>query len=130
MSEPDVRIIHHAGGMISIKLLGINAFNGATGQVETKSVHQWLSMMIDPDYDRDRFRAGLMNVRKSNRKNRLLRELRAAFGKRIDDAKFEQMQTDESLPFTPVERIAVKVIDQIGMEHMTVIDFLDDHNLG
>ena len=90
--------------------------------MEAKPNLQWLSMMIDSDYDGDRFRAHLMNVKPSKRKNRLLNQLKAALGREVDDAKFKQMQTAESLPFTPGERIAVKVIDQTGMEHMTVLD--------
>ena len=126
VSEPDVTVHHHPDGKISIELLGINAFNGAKRQVESKPNLRWLSMMIDPDYDGDRFRAGLMNVRPSKRKSRLLKQLKAVFGREIDDAKFAQMQTTESLPFTPGERIAVKVIDQIGMEHMTVLEGVNE----
>ena len=122
VSEPDVQVHQHPDGKISIELLGINAFNGAKRQVESKPNLRWLSMMIDPDYDGDRFRAGLMNVQPSKRKNRILRQLKNAFGKEIDDAKFKQMQMTESLPFTPGERVAVKVIDQTGMEHMSVLD--------
>ena len=122
VSEPDVQVNQHPDGKISIELLGINAFNGAKRQVESKPNLRWLSMMIDPDYDGDRFRAGLMNVQPSKRKNRILRQLKSAFGNEIDDAKFKQMQMPESLPFTPGERVAVKVIDQTGMEHMTVFD--------
>lgn len=125
VSEPDVKVHRQPDGKISIELLGINAFNGAKRQVESKPNLQWLSMMIDPNYDGDRFRAGLMNIKPSSRKNRLLNAMKAAFRNEIDEAKFKQMQTTKSLPFTPGERIAVKVIDQIGMEHMTIIDNVD-----
>ena len=120
VSEPDVQVHQHPGGKISIELLGINAFNGTKRQVEAKPNLRWLSMMIDPDYDGDRFRAGLMNVQPPKRKNRILRQRKNTFGKEIDDAKFQQMQMTESLPFTPGERVAVNAIDQNGMEHMAV----------
>lgn len=93
--------------------------------MESKPNLRWLSMMTDPDYDSDRFRAGLTNVQPSKRKNRILRQLKSAFGNEIDDSKFKQMQMPESLPFTPGERVAVKVIDQTGMEHMAVLDTPD-----
>ena len=43
----------------------------------------------------------------------------------IDDEKWEQMRSMTTVPFDlpePGVKIAVKVIDQTGMEHMTVID--------
>ena len=49
----------------------------------------------------------------------------AAFNREIDPGKWEQMLTATTIPFElsePGVKIAVKVIDQTGMEHMTVID--------
>ena len=54
-----------------------------------------------------------------------MRNLRAAFNREIDPEKWEQILTTKTfaseLP-QPGVKIAVKVIDQNGMEHMTVID--------
>ena len=61
---------------------------------------------------------------------RTLKNLRAAFNREIDPEKWEQMLTTKTIPFElpePGVKIAVKVIDQTGMEHMTVID--DPKNL-
>ena len=49
----------------------------------------------------------------------------ARFRREIDPAIWEQMLTTTTIPFElpePGVKIAVKVIDQTGMEHMTVID--------
>ena len=43
----------------------------------------------------------------------------------IDDEKWEQMLSTTTIPFelpAPGVKITIKVIDQTGMEHMTVID--------
>ena len=45
--------------------------------------------------------------------------------RKIDSEQWEQMLTMETIPFelpAPGAKIAVKVIDQTGMEHITVID--------
>ena len=75
--------------------------------------------------DTESFRARLINVRQVNRNQRTLRNLRAAFNREIDPEKWEQMLTNGTIPFElpdPGVKIAVKVIDQTGMEHMAVID--------
>ena len=67
----------------------------------------------------------LINARKVGRNQRTLKNLRAAFNREIDPEKWEQMLTTKTIPFELPEtgvKIAVKVIDQTGMEHMTVID--------
>ena len=56
---------------------------------------------------------------------RTLKNLLAASKRSIDSAKWTQMLTNTTIPFDLPEegvKIAVKVIDQFGMEHMTVID--------
>ena len=72
-----------------------------------------------------KFLAKLINVRQVGRNQRTLKNLRAAFNQEIDPDKWEQMLTTKTIPFelpAPGVKIAVKVIDQTGMEHMTVID--------
>ena len=81
--------------------------------------------MVDTEYDTQSFRARLMNVQQVKRNQRSIRNLRAALRREIDDEKWEQMLSTTTIPFElpePGVKIAVKVIDQTGMEHMTVID--------
>ena len=89
-------------------------------------------MMVDTNYDREAFRARLMNVVSSNRNRKPLRDIRKAFRK-IDDERFAVMQSAKSLPFDlPDEgvKVVVKVIDAKGMDHMVVIDDLRDPQWG
>ena len=80
---------------------------------------------MDTWYDTESFRARLINVKEVNRNQRTLRNLLAAFSRDIDREKWDQILTNTTIPFDLPEegvKIAVKVIDQTGMEHMTVID--------
>ena len=81
--------------------------------------------MVDTDYDTQSFRARLMNVRQVKRNQRTIKNLRAALRREIDDRKWEQMLSTTTTSFElpePGGKVAVKVIDQTGMEHMTVVD--------
>jgi adenine-specific DNA-methyltransferase len=125
ISEPEVRLHEQPDGKIRLEVVGLNAFNPKTGVVEPPSARQVMGIMVDTEYDTESFRARLINVRQVNRNQRTLRNLRAAFNREIDPEKWEQMLTTKSIPFElpePGVKIAVKVIDQTGMEHMTVID--------
>ena len=80
---------------------------------------------MDSEYDTESFRARLINVKQVNRNQRTLKNLLAAFSRDIDRDKWNQMLTNTTVPFdlpTDGVKIAVKVIDHHGMEHMTVID--------
>ena len=82
--------------------------------------------LANAEYDTDSFRARLINVRQVGRNQRMLRNLRAAFNREVDPEKWEQMLTNKTIPFElpePGVKIAIKVIDHTGMEHMTVIDY-------
>lgn len=128
VSEPDVRL-HRLNGdgreRVQIEALGLSCFNPASGRIESRSgVREIIGMMVDTNYDGESFRARLMNVVKCNRNQKTLRDLRKAFRK-IDDERFATMQTTKSLAFDmpePGVKVAVKVIDVTGMEHMVVID--------
>ena len=130
ISEPEVRLHQLDDGMAQLEVVGLNCFNPKLGMVETGDARQIMGIMVDTEYDTESFRARLINVRQVGRNQRTLRSLRAAFNKEIDPERWEQMLTTKTIPFklpAPGVKIAVKVIDQTGMEHMTVID--DPRNL-
>ena len=125
VSEPEVKMYRQNDGQVRLEVVGINAFNPAKGVVEAKSARTIMGIMVDTQYDTESFRARLMNVKQVTRNQRTLKNLQAAFKRNIDNGKWEQMLTNTTIPFDmPSEgvKIAVKVIDQFGMEHMTVID--------
>ena len=125
ISEPEVRIHQLENGTVQLEVVGLNCFNPKLGAVEVGDARQMMGIMVDTEYDTESFRARLINVRQVGRNQRTLKNLRAAFNREIDPEKWEQMLTTKTIPFElpePGVKIAVKVIDQTGMEHMTVID--------
>ena len=125
ISEPEVRIHQMDDERVQLEVVGLNCFNPKLGMVETGDARQMMGIMVDTEYDTESFRARLINVRQVGRNQRTLKNLRAAFNREIDPEKWEQMLTTQTIPFelpAPGVKIAVKVIDQTGMEHMTVID--------
>ena len=125
VSEPEVKLHKQKDDQVCLEVVGINAFNPATGMVEASSARTIMGIMVDNQYDTESFRARLINVKEVNRNQRTLKNLLAAFSKDIDREKWNQMLTNTTVPFDLPEagvKIAVKVIDHHGMEHMTVID--------
>ena len=125
ISEPEVRVHQLENGRVQLEVVGLNCFNPKLGVVEVGDARQIMGIMVDTEYDTESFRARLINVRQVGRNQRTLKNLRAAFNREIDSEKWEQMLTTKTIPFElpePGVKIAVKVIDQTGMEHMTVID--------
>ena len=125
ISEPEVRLHQLENRRVQLEVVGLNCFNPKLGVVEVGYARQIMGIMVDTEYDTESFRARLINVRQVGRNQRTLKSLRAAFNREIDPEKWEQMLTTKTIPFElpePGVKIAVKVIDQTGMEHMTVID--------
>ena len=125
ISEPEIRLYRLDDERVQLEVVGLNCFNPKLGVVEVGDARQIMGIMVDTEYDTESFRARLINVRQVGRNQRTLRNLRAAFHREVDQEKWEQMLTTKTIPFELPERgvkIAVKVIDQTGMEHMTVID--------
>ena len=125
ISEPEVLLHQLDDGRVQVEVVGLNCFNPKLGVVEVGDARQMMGIMVDTEYDTESFRARLINVRQVGRNQRTLRNLRAAFNREIDPEKWEQMLTTKTVPLElpePGVKIAVKVIDQTGMEHMTVID--------
>lgn len=124
IAEPEIRVHHQPDGQVCLEVVGLNAFNPAKGMVEPPDARLVVGIMTDTDYDGQSFRARLLNVREVQRNQRTLKLLRAAFGKSLDPEKWARMKSTTTLPFPPPGRdgkVAVKVIDQTGMEHMAVL---------
>ena len=125
ISEPEVRLHQLDDGRAQLEVVGLNCFNPKLGVVESGDSRQIMGIMVDTEYDTESFRVRLINIRQVGRNQRTLKNLQAAFKNEIDPEKWEQMLTTKTIPFElpePGVKIAVKVIDQTGMEHMTVID--------
>lgn len=129
ISEPEV-ILHRRGEtpdgkeLVALEVIGINAFDPKRGVVDEPSANRVKAIIVDSCYDGKKFVASHYNVLPTKQNRRAFRELVAAYKGTIDEAALQQMQTCVTVPF-PLpegdEKIAVKVIDQTGVEHMKVI---------
>lgn len=124
ISEPEVQLRRHPEGMISLQVLGINAFDPQKGIVDAPSANQIKAIIVDSAYDGQRFIASHYNILKTDQNARAYRNLQAAFKGDIAAETWQQMQTTETVPFPLPEKdakIAVKVIDQTGAEHTKIL---------
>ena len=126
ISEPDLEFHDEPDGQISIEVQGLTAYNPATGQVEPAGDRKIAGVLTDTNYDQESFRVCLMNLPQTGQvAERRLKQIRDAFRREIDDAKWKRMRSTRTLPFSsqgPGGKIAVKVIDHTGVEHMKVLD--------
>ena len=126
ISEPDLAIHNEPDGKLSIEVRGLTTYNPATSQVEPSGDRKIAGILTDTNYDRESFKVRLLNLPHSGQTTeRRLRQIRQAFRHQIDNDKWERMRSARTLPFDNPGaggKIAVKVIDHIGMEHMTVLD--------
>ena len=123
ISEPDLLVHEENGGKINLEVQGLTVYNPVTGQVEPTGDRNIAAILTDTDYDQESFRVRLINLPITE--ERFLSEIRDVFKKEIDDSKWQRMKSTRTLPFiSPGEggKIAVKVVDYTGMEHMKVID--------
>ena len=133
ISEPEIQLTRRPDGQVTLAVLGLNAFNPGAAMVEPPSARQVMCIMTDTAYDGESFRVRLMNIKRVRRNQKTLADLRKALdqGRRqqVDPDKWAAMQTTTTIPFQlpePGVKIAVKVIDQTGTEHMAVLD--DPHD--
>ena len=126
ISEPDVDITATDNGQLILTVLGLDVYNPKVGQAERTGLREIDCIMVDTDYNGQSFFARRVNFPQTQRNGeRQLQVMRRAFKERIDDAKWNIMRTSATIPFDPPRagnRIAVKVIDNTGMEHMRVLD--------
>ncbi len=121
IGQPDVSVSRLKDGNIQVEVLGFDYYNPKTGNVESggkKNIALW---MLDTDYDgRSLFPKQVFFPMAGNGEgwDRLARNLKAE----IDEEKIEAFGGTVSLPFTKSEKIAVKIIDDRGIESLRVIN--------
>ena len=121
ISEPEIAIHEEADGRISLEVKDLAVYNPRSGQVEPVGSRVVAGVMTDTDYDRESFRARLVNLPRSGKASeRRLAQIKASFNQEIDSAQWERMRSLRTLPFKRPESgtVAVKVIDHTGLEHL------------
>ncbi len=124
IGQPDVRVHDitegEDAGMVTVEVKGFDYFNPKTGKIDSggrKNIAMWL---LDTDYDgRSLFPSQVFFPMAGAKDgwNKLAKNLKAE----IDEDKMEAFHGTESLPFKPGKQIAIKIIDDRGIESLKII---------
>jgi len=120
VGQPDVRIHKVEDGKIQVEVMGFDYYNPKTGNVESggkKNIAMW---MLDTDYDNRSLFPSQVFFPMAGAKDgwaKLAKNLKAE----IDEEKIEAFKGTISLPFEPGSAVAVKIIDDRGIESLRVL---------
>jgi adenine-specific DNA-methyltransferase len=120
VGQPDVKVHKLDGGKVQVEVMGFDYYNPKTGNVESggkKNIAMW---MLDTDYDnRSLFPSQVFfpMAGSGDGWDKLAKNLKAE----IDEEKIEAFKGTLSLEFEPGNSIAVKIIDDRGIESLRVI---------
>jgi len=120
VGQPDVRIHKVENGKIQVEVMGFDYYNPKTGNVESggkKNIAMW---MLDTDYDnRSLFPSQVFfpMAGTGDGWDKLAKNLKAE----IDEERIESFKGTISLPFEAGSAIAVKIIDDRGIESLRVL---------
>jgi adenine-specific DNA-methyltransferase len=124
IGQPDVRLHEIESGddkgKIKIEVAGFDYYNPKTGAIDSGSSKNIAMWMLDTDYDgRSLFPRQIFFPMAGPKDGwaRLSKNLKAE----IDEEKIEAFRGTISLPFTPGQQIAVKIIDDRGIESLKII---------
>ncbi len=121
VGQPDITIRKLKDSKVQVEVMGFDYYNPKTGNVESggkKNIAMW---MLDADYDnRSLFPSQVFfpMAGSGDGWDKLARNLKAE----IDEEKIESFKGTISLPFRPGSAVAVKIIDDRGIESLRVIN--------
>ena len=115
--EPDVDIVDHEDGTVSVKLLGVDVYDPKKGLVRSDTSDDIACWFIDTAYTGEAF---FVRHAYFTGEGEPYRQLQRALNSDIDAEAWEALYRTESLPFPkPASgKIAVKVINHYGDEVM------------
>ncbi|MCM2561371.1 site-specific DNA-methyltransferase [Lutimaribacter sp. EGI FJ00015] len=117
--EPDIEIVED-GDRLRVRLLGVDIFRPATGEVSSSDPEDIACWFIDTDYDEQSF-----FVRHAYFPGAEIpyKQLKTTLKAEIDEEAWESLKRTESRAFARPKsgRIAVKVINHLGDEVMKVV---------
>jgi adenine-specific DNA-methyltransferase len=120
IGQPDVETHVLDDGKIVVEIKGYDYYNTRTGQLESGGPHNISMWMLDTDYDyRSMYpRQVFFPIAGDDEGwNRLARSLKTE----IDSELIEHYHGTTSLPFKPGKAIAIKIIDDRGIESLKII---------
>ena len=121
VGRPDVKIHRVDDSSIQVEVLGFDYYNLKSGELEGGHAEKIAMWMLDTDYDgRSVFPSQVFFPMAGSGEgwSRLAKNLRA----QIDEEKMDAFRGTRSLPFKPGEQIAVKIIDDRGIESLRIME--------
>lgn len=121
IGQPDVKVHKLESGKVQVEVMGFDYYNPKTGNVESggkKNIAMW---MLDTDYDNRSLFPSQVFFPMAGEKDgwaKLAKNLKAE----IDEEKIEAFRGTISLEFEPGSAIAVKIVDDRGIESLRVIN--------
>jgi len=124
IGQPDVNLIEIKDGddkgKFMVEVNGFDYYNPKTGEIESRGKKNIAMWLLDTDYDgRSIFPKQVFFPMSGNNEgwDKLAKNLKAE----IDEEKIEMFNGTKSLPFVPGKLVAVKIIDDRGIESLKII---------
>jgi len=120
IGQPDVESIELKDGTIQVSVKGFDYYDPKSGQVVSGGKDKIAMWLLDHDYDGRSLLPSQVFLPLSGAKegwNTLAKNLKAE----IDEHKMEAYSGTVSLPFKPGKQVAVKIIDDRGIESLKII---------
>ena len=126
MGQPDVEIHRLKGGRYQVEVHGFDYFDTKTGELKSGGKNNIAMWSLDTDYDdRSLFPRQVFFPMSSAKDgwNKLKKDIKAE----LNEDLLARFQGTKSLPFEPGDngRIAVKIVDDRGIESLKVMDIND-----
>jgi adenine-specific DNA-methyltransferase len=121
IGQPDVEVRRTANGECEVEVRGFDYYDPVNGKVESGEADNIALWLLDTDYDgRSLFprQAFFPQAGEKDGWAKLAKNLKGD----IDPDLIEAYRGVKSLPFTPGKRIAVKIVDDRGIESVRVLD--------
>lgn len=124
IGQPDIRLHEISNGentgKVQIEVMGFDYFNPKTGNIDSGGKNNIAMWLLDTDYDgRSLFPKQVFFPMSGAKEgwSKLAKNLKAE----IDEEKMEAYRGTLSLPFVPGKQVAVKIIDDRGIESLKII---------
>ncbi|WP_370089411.1 site-specific DNA-methyltransferase [Ekhidna sp.] len=121
IGQPDVRTLQAEDNKIQIEVAGFDYYDPKTGNIRSGGAKNIAMWMLDSDYDGRSIFPKQIFFPMAGAKDgwaKLAKSLKAE----IDEEKIEAFRGTKSLPFEPGKQVAIKIIDDRGIESLKILN--------
>jgi adenine-specific DNA-methyltransferase len=118
-AAPDIKLDRNGEGEYTVQVLGVDIFDASTGETKFVGDEYVAAWFLDTDYD-----GMVFHVNQAFFPDGGWEKLAKTLKGTVDEELMEQLQSFQSLPFTPgaQKKAAVRVIDDAGTTSEVVLD--------